>query len=157
MLSVFILLQGGILSLQYVVKLTHHKRVIEKKIENGLLNEQLVTFTFEEMINAEWENDHEFFLGDEKFDVVKVSGDGQNVVYRCVSDEIEKNLIKDLEKTEKKSNLVEKLFQKVHLQSQNIPLFIFTDLSFENIVQSVFYKNDYSFQFSGFIIKPPIF
>lgn len=102
-----------------------------------------------------WENDHEFFLEGEKYDVVRmVKVDGE-MVYQCINDKTEKQLVNKLAGSEDKSTAIDEILKKIKLQL--IAFIHFEPL--ENFNKSLtdisFVSSCYNFIFLKFINKPP--
>jgi hypothetical protein len=107
--------QSGFVSLYTISEIRKHKKAVKTlmkaELKNGLHNSDLSNFSEKDLENAEWEHSKEFFLGDEKYDVVKIENTKQGKLYHCINDKKEIELFKSLDKNKKQKTVLDDLLQ----------------------------------------------
>jgi hypothetical protein len=150
-----VLLQSGMLTLNYIFELSLHKKSIANALKEGVYDSRLVCIDASKYDLMKWENDHEFFLNGEKYDVVSIITVMGKVTYKCINDKTEKGLINKLAGSEKKSSAVNEILKKLnlHLNSFNR----FETLKYFSVIKPVnaLKPSCYSFIFLRSINKPP--
>lgn len=100
------------------VRVKAHKYEMKKELKRLLKSqssdENTVTFSEFDLKEAKWEHSKEFFLGEEKYDVVRKKVQNGETVYVCVNDKVEKKLLRQMHKQRQKQgvkddNLLKKL------------------------------------------------
>ncbi len=156
LLSVFILLQSGVMTFHYALRVSNHKKYISKALHSGQFDSRLVSIRASETKGLKWENEHEFVIGSEKYDIVKTSFKDGEMVYHCINDKDEKKLIGKMAGSEKKSGEIEDILKKLKLQI-NLPfnkcLFEQTDASEKGMV---YMQSRYKYLFLHAVYRPPL-
>lgn len=160
MLFVFLILsQSGGISILQVVSIKFHKAAIKaiakKELKQGLHDQKLEVFTEGQLADAKWEHSKEFFLGDEKYDVVKTTKKDNKIVYHCINDKKEKELFSKLDTGRKRNRYFEDIIKKICLNlPQGKPEII--SLSSISIINFAIYQSDsYSYNFCKKAFRPP--
>ena len=160
-LFVFLILsQSGGISIIQVVSIKLHKAAIKaiakKELKQGLHDRDLEYFTEDQLANAEWEHSKEFFLGDEKYDVVKTSKRNGKIIYHCINDKKEKELFSKLDSGRKRNRYFEDIIKKIclNLPQDKSELLQLPSLSID---YSVFQSDSYSCNYWKKTFRPPTF
>lgn len=126
----------------------------KKELKQGLHDRDLEIFTEDQLANAEWEHSKEFFLGDEKYDVVKTSKKNGKIIYHCINDKKEKELFSKLDTGRKRNRYFEDIIKKVCL---NLPQDKTESVQFFNLCTnySVFQSDSYSCNYLKKTFRPP--
>jgi hypothetical protein len=115
-----VLVLSGAGALMDTMQIVLHKIEMKQKIKTELINtmdsELLVVFTSNQLKNAEWEHESEFFLGDEKYDVVKVLDTNQKKYYYCLNDKHEEELFEKANQNQNSKNNFEEVMKKIILK-----------------------------------------
>lgn len=160
MLFVFLILsQSGGISILQVVSIKLHKAAIKamakKELKQGLHDQKLEFFTEDQLVDAKWEHSKEFFLGDEKYDVVKTSKKDNKIIYHCINDKKEKELFSKLDTGRKRNRNFEDIIKKICLNLPHAKPEI-TSLSSISIINfGVYQSESYSFNFRNKTFRPP--
>lgn len=128
---------------------------MKAELKKGLHNAELTLFSEAELADAEWEHAKEFFLGDEKYDVVKVVQTAKGKVYHCVNDKKEKELYRQLDQNKKQKTILDELIKKFCLYS-NTSQYNVSHLTVHNTQYSHYRGKTYHYCFSQFSFRPPI-
>lgn len=139
-----------------MIGVSQHKKHLKEMLRNGVFDGDLVFFSKAELKNARWEHDKEFYRGDEKYDIVKTTTEGNVEGYLCINDKKEESLIKGFQGTQKKSKLLDELIKKITIQEFPVLSYNFLQIVAENDKRNSFEKGMYSCQWIDCIIKPPI-
>lgn len=128
---------------------------MKAELKKGLHNADLTLFSEAELADAEWEHAKEFFLGDEKYDVVKVVQTAKGKVYHCVNDKKEKELYRQLDQNKKQKTILDELIKKFCLYSNTNT--IQKQYEYQNLHDySIVYKLNVANGFSKALFRPPI-
>jgi hypothetical protein len=151
--------QSGFVSLYTISEIRKHKKAVKTsmkaELKNGLHNSDLTKFSEKDLENAEWEHSKEFFLGHEKYDVVKIETTKDGKVYHCVNDKKEIELYKSLDKNKKQRTVLDDMLKKFCAISK---LFKAEEKLSSSIKQRFFSLNtiDYKNQYAASLFRPPI-
>ncbi len=156
MIICFIVLQSGLLSVKHIIGVAEHKAHLKQLLRAGQLDGELVFFSAEAMKNVEWENEEEFYLNGEKYDLVKSVVKGQSKGFLCINDKKEEKLIEDFQGTHKKSKSLDELIKKITIQEFPLQSYSFPKIIVETTENNSFLDDKYSSQWVNNIIKPPI-
>jgi hypothetical protein len=126
-------------------------------LHQGRFDSRLVEFGASSFARMKWENDHEFYLDGEKYDVVKVDEVNGRIVYHCINDKVEKKLINHLAGSEKKSSAIDEILKRIKLQLPVLEKFETLKTVYTFQAGYPFVQSCYSFSFSKFLNKPPNF
>ena len=154
-----LVIQSGLVSVYTVVGILQHKKEIKMRmkaeLKKGLHNSKLEVFTEKDLSQAKWEHAKEFFLGVEKYDVVKVENTAHGKVYHCVNDKKELELYKSLDKNKKQKTLLDEVIKKFCFNSAHYglerPL-----IRKVRIKPTVVYCNTYRFEHLTDLFRPPL-
>jgi len=151
--------QSGFISLYTISEIRKHKKavktIMKAELKNGLHNADLTKFSEKDLENAEWEHSKEFFLGGEKYDVVKIENTKQGKVYHCINDKKEIELFKSLDKNKKQKTVIDDLLKKfcmIFKLFKNDERVITSIKQGFSVLNSVDYKNLYA----ASLFRPPI-
>jgi len=153
-----IVLQSGFVAVVNISKILSHKAyvksILKRELKSGKFNAELVCFTEVQLSHAEWEHSREFFLGEEKYDVVKTVDSGGIKIYHCINDKKEKELFKTLDKHQKQNNLLEDVIKKFCLNTHTAaPINLYhQDISLQH---RDYFRLDYTFFFLNANFRPP--
>jgi len=154
-----ILLQSGISAFYTVSKLKHHKREIKKdlteQLNSGVLNPNIVVFSSDELTNAQWEHSKEFFLGKDKYDVLKVVTENNSTKWYCIKDNEELILLKSLSDKENNKVNFEDVIKKIQLTEFSVYIGITTLSKVDNQYASMS-DSTYTFLFKSDNFRPPL-
>lgn len=154
-----ILLQSGISAFYTVSKLKHHKREIKKalrqELNSGIVNSKIVIFTSNQLAEANWEHSKEFFLGDDKYDVLKTTVENNETKWFCIKDDKELLLLKSLSHKETNKVNFEDVIKKIQLTEFNVYTSV-TSLNELEIQYSSMSNSTYSYLFKSDNFRPPI-
>ena len=154
-----LLVQSGFISLYTVSEIRKHKKAVKTlmkaELKNGLHNADLTKFSEKDLENAEWEHSKEFFLGDEKYDVVRIEKTSEGKIYHCINDKKEIQLYKSLEKNKKQKTVLDDLLKKFCMISK---LFKNDERAITSLKQGFCSLNsiDYKNQYAASLFRPPI-
>jgi hypothetical protein len=154
-----LLVQSGFVSLYTISEIRKHKKAVKTlmkaELKNGLHNADLTKFSEKDLENAEWEHSKEFFLGDEKYDVVKIENTKQGKLYHCINDKKEIELFKSLDKNKKQKTVLDDLLKKFCMISK---LFKVEEKVSSSLKQRFCSLNtiDYKNQYAASLYRPPI-
>ena len=111
-----LLVQSGFISLYTVSEIRKHKKAVKTlmkaELKNGLHNADLTKFSEKDLEKAKWEHSKEFFLGADKYDVVRIEKTTEGKIYHCINDKKEIELYKSLEKNKKQKTVLDDLLKK---------------------------------------------
>lgn len=153
-----IFLQSGFVAVHTIWRIRQHKAfiksIVKKQLKSGKCDAVLVAFTEDQLRDAEWEHSKEFFLGDDKFDVVRTSDSAGVKIYHCINDKKEKELFKALDKGKQQKTLMEDVIKKFCL---NIHEFHGVELqsSGQFIIHGDYFSRDYTYGFTHSLFRPP--
>ncbi len=154
-----LLVQFGFVSLYTIFEIRKHKKVVKilirAELKKGLHNADLTLFSEKELEYAEWEHSKEFFLGKEKYDVVKIETTKDGKVYHCVNDKKEIELYKSLDKNKKQKTVLDDLLKRFCMVSNLLKTeakVISTLKQGFCILNAIDYKN----QYAASLFRPPI-
>jgi hypothetical protein len=160
-ISVFVLcvlLQSGFVALHTIARIRQHKShiksILKKELKSGKCDAVLVAFTEDQLREAEWEHSKEFFLGDDKFDVVRTSDSAGVKIYHCINDKKEKEFFKALDKGTKQNTLLEDVLKKFCVNTFVIPG-LGLQPSGRSITHSDHFSMDYTYGFTHSLFRPP--
>jgi hypothetical protein len=115
-----VLVLSGAGALVDTVQIVLHKKEMKQKIKTDLKStmnsELIVVFTQYDLKSAKWEHESEFFLGDEKYDVIKVLDSNQSKLYYCLNDKLEKELLEKASQNQTKKINFEEVLKKINLK-----------------------------------------
>ena len=154
-----LLVQSGFISLYTISEIRKHKKAIKTlmkaELKKGLHNADLTLFSEKELEYAEWEHSKEFFLGSEKYDVVKIETTKDGKLYHCVNDKKEIELYKSLDKNKKQKSVLDDLLKKFSMISR---LFKNDERAITALKQGFCSLNssDYKNQYAASLLRPPI-
>ena len=154
-----LLVQSGFISLYTISEIRKHKKAIKTlmkaELKKGLHNADLTLFSEKELEYAEWEHSKEFFLGSEKYDVVKIETTKDGKLYHCVNDKKEIELYKSLDKNKKQSTVLDEMLKKFCMISR---LFKNDERAITALKQGFCSLNssDYKNQYAASLLRPPI-
>ena len=154
-----LLVQSGFISLYTISEIRKHKKAIKTlmkaELKKGLHNADLTLFSEKELEYAEWEHPKEFFLGSEKYDVVKIETTKDGKLYHCVNDKKEIELYKSLDKNKKQKSVLDDLLKKFCMISR---LFKNDERAITALKQGFCSLNssDYKNQYATSLFRPPI-
>ena len=154
-----LLVQSGFISLYTVSEIRKHKKAVKAlmkaELKNGLHNADLTKFSEKDLENVEWEHSKEFFLGDEKYDVVRIEKTTEGKIYHCINDKKEIQLYKSLEKNKKQKTVLDDLLKKFCMISK---LFTNDERAITILKQGFCSLNsiDYKNQYAASLFRPPI-
>ena len=154
-----LLVQSGFISLYTVSEIRKHKKAVKTlmkaELKNGLHNADLTKFSEKDLENAEWEHSKEFFLGDEKYDVVRIDKTSEGKIYHCINDKKEIQLYKSLEKNKKQKTVLDDLLKKFCMISK---LFTNDERAITSLKQGFCSLNriEYKNQYAASLFRPPI-
>ena len=128
---------------------------MKAELKKGLHNADLTLFSEKELEYAEWEHSKEFFLGSEKYDVVKIETTKDGKLYHCVNDKKEIELYKSLDKNKKQKSVLDDLLKKFCMISR---LFKNDERAITALKQGFCSLNssDYKNQYAASLLRPPI-
>ena len=131
------------------------KTLMKAELKMGLHNADLTRFSEKDLENAEWEHSKEFFLGNEKFDVVKIENTQNGKIYHCINDKKEMELFKSLDKNKKQKTFLDDVLKKFCMISK---LFKNDERAIKSIKQGFCSLNniDYENQYAASLFRPPI-
>jgi len=154
-----LLVQSGFVSMYTISEIKKHKKAVKilmkAELKNGLHNAELTKFSEKELEKAEWEHSKEFFLGNEKYDVVKIENTKQGKLYHCINDKKEIELFKSLDKNKKQKTVLDDLLKKFSMISKLFKTEENVSSSLKQVfcsLNSIDYKNQYAASF----FRPPI-
>ncbi len=154
-----LLVQFGFVSLYTIFEIRKHKKAVKilmkAELKKGLHNADLTLFSEKDLEYAEWEHSKEFFLGEEKYDVVKIETTKDGKVYHCVNDKKEIELYKSLDKNKKQKSLLDDMLKKFcafSVYNQKNDRYILSTK--ENLFGLV--HDGYESQYQSSILRPPI-
>lgn len=128
---------------------------MKAELSTGNHLQSLTIFSESDLASAIWEHDKEFFLGKEKFDVVKtVLVDGVKTFY-CINDSEEIELLKALQKQSKDDKTFENVIKKFQVVHSAWLAVIIPQSS--GTIQHRAWMNIYSYTSVTQRLKPPIF
>ena len=114
-----VLIQSGFVAIYSVIAIKSHKQLVKKEMKRqlreGWHNKDLVAFSEPELQSAQWEHSKEFFLGNSKYDVVRIQVLNGQKVFWCINDNKELALYKRLDQQSTESKAVFDLFKKISL------------------------------------------
>ena len=154
-----LLVQSGFVSLYTISQISQHKNELkelrEAELKNGLHKNELTVFSENELKNAEWEHSKEFFLGAEKYDVVKIENTKNGKVFHCINDKKEIELYKSLDKNKKQKTVLDDLLKKFCMISK---LFKNDERAITSLKQGFCSLNgiDYKNRYTASLFRPPI-
>ena len=154
-----LLVQSGFISLYTISEIRKHKKAIKTlmkaELKKGLHNADLTLFSEKELEYAEWEHSKEFFLGSEKYDVVKIETTKDGKLYHCVNDKKEIELYKSLDKNKKQKSVLDDLLKKFCMISR---LFKNDERAITALKQGFcsLKSSDYKNQYAASLYRPPI-
>ena len=154
-----LLVQSGFVSLYTISEIRKHKKAVKTlmkaELKNGLHNSDLTKFSEKDLENAEWEHSKEFFLDDEKYDVVRVEKTTEGKIYHCINDKKEIQLYKSLEKNKKQKTVLDDLLKKFCMISK---LFKNDERATKSLKQGFCNLNciEYKNQYAASLFRPPI-
>ena len=127
---------------------------MKQELRDGKHNEDLVVFTENELKSAIFEHSKEFFLGEDKFDIVRVENGVEGKKFYCINDQKEKLLFQNLDKQKKRNNVFEDVSKKFKFNSDKhvIPLnqnITFMEFSFPEWIDNYSFDPYFSF------LRPP--
>ncbi|MCC6817422.1 MAG: hypothetical protein IT245_00825 [Bacteroidia bacterium] len=131
------------------------KHLIKSELLKGKLEENLVTFSDKDLLKAEWEHAKEFFLDDEKYDVIRVVASENGLIYYCVNDKKELALINSMNKQSKQSNILDDVLKMVLVNANHLTV-IFDNKHVSKNSNCLVWNNFYVFDFTRFNFKPPL-
>ena len=147
------------MAIYIIAKIKNHKvyikLLVEKEYKNRKSETTLVVFTKEQLKYAEWEDDREFFLGDEKFDVVKITDSGSTKMYYCINDKEEKELFMNLDKSEKQNNILEEVIKKFCLNEYQLDFIGVQDMN-TSLKHIDYFSDHYTYGYSEPHFRPPV-
>lgn len=156
LLSAFILLQSGVMTFHYALRVSGHKKRISKALHSGQFDSKLLAIRSSETRDLKWENEHEFVFNNEKYDIVKTSYQNGELVYHCINDKDEKQLIGKMAGSEKKSGEMDEILKKFNLQmNASFPAVLFkpTDAAGKEIA---YVESGYEYLFLHAVYRPPL-
>lgn len=140
------------------VKISLHKHEIQERILQGMADNDLILLKFskQEIYDLlHWEHEKEFEFNDNKYDIVRITEQGDSIFYWCFPDDHETFLSKKL------SLLIERVFhsekedqqQKTQFDRFFKSLCIETHTGSEDLISYPYRMHNfcYSFQFEMFI------
>ena len=154
-----LLVQSGFISLYTISEIREHKKAIKTltkaELKKGLHNADLTLFSEKELEYAEWEHSKEFFLGSEKYDVVKIETTKDGKLYHCVNDKKEIELYKSLDKNKKQSTVLDEMLKKFCLFSAHNQKIVSIILSTKENLFALVHVG-YENQYQSSLLRPPI-
>lgn len=128
---------------------------MKAELKNGLHNADLTKFSEKDLEKAKWQHSKEFFLGDEKYDVVRIEKTTEGIVYHCINDKKEIQLYKSLDKNKKQKTVLDDLLKKFCVIFK---LFKNDGRAITSLKQVFCSLNsiDYKNQFAASLFRPPI-
>ncbi len=158
MFVVCIALQSGFVAVYTITRIKCHKAYIKsllkRDLKSGKFDAELVVFSEEQLRNAEWEHSREFFLGEDKFDVVRIVDSDGIKLYHCINDKREKELFKSLDTHKKQKNLLEDVIKKFCLNIPSLPSFYLRTIN-TPVLHRDYFSDQYTYSFSDLHFRPP--
>jgi hypothetical protein len=153
-----IVLQSGFMAVYTMTGIWEHKRQVKALLRNelrtGKFDAELVVFTEKQLEHAKWEHSKEFFLGQEKYDVVRVHETNGQKTYECINDKKEMALYKTLDKHKTQDNVLEKVLKKFCQQVNSIEEFQ-SERNYSHVSHADYFSQDYSYGYSKTHFRPP--
>jgi hypothetical protein len=158
MLVLTILINSGFMALYTISEIALNRRSIEKHLYDEIKSagrfDLLISFSANDLKNAKWEHEKEFFLNGKKYDVMeRVESNGQ-VQYTCIHDKKEQSLIKELEKDHKKNR---RIAYNQSIFAGTFPVYDAFVFPFALNSYSNYWNQNYEFAYIGFNFHPPPF
>ncbi len=128
---------------------------MKAELKNGLHNADLTKFSEKDLEKAKWEHSKEFFLGADKYDVVRIEKTTEGKIYHCINDKKEIELYKSLEKNKKQKTVLDDLLKKfcmIYKLLKNEEKEITSPKQGFCSLKSIDYKN----QYAASLYRPPI-
>ena len=152
-----IILQSGLISIYTITTIRHHKAsvklLVKKHLKDGQSDSKLTLFSQRQLQHAKWEHSKEFFLGDEKYDVVRVTDSAGTRIYHCVNDKIEQELYGKLDKDQERNSVLEETIKKICFQLSAIRHSL--PVTTEKTIYAEYYPDQYTYGFSYAHFRPP--
>ncbi len=127
---------------------------MKRQLKAGKHNKDLVCFSSQQLKDASWVHSKEFFLGDGKYDVVRIQEKNGESIFWCINDIKEQDLYKKLDKHQADQNSFTDVFKKYNQICQG-PLLI---SSFScPLIEIPFpeWNNFYQYQLTLSLFRPP--
>ncbi len=153
-----VLSQSGFLAMHTVVKIKEHKRLVKKEMKRqlkaGKHNKDLVCFSSLQLKDASWVHSKEFFLGNGKYDVVRIEEKNGKTFFWCINDSKEQDLYKKLDKNQTDQNSFTDVFKKYN-QICQVPLALSSLRRSQLDIPFSEWSNFYQYQLSLSLFRPP--
>ena len=85
---------------------------MKRQLKAGKHNKDLVSFSSQQLKDASWVHSKEFFLGNGKYDVVRIEEKNGESIFWCINDSKEQDLYKKLDKHQTDQNSFTDVFKK---------------------------------------------
>lgn len=115
-----VLFISGAGALVNVCQIALHKMEMKKQIKTQLKqnypDENVKVFSANQLKSAEWEHSSEFYLLNEKYDVLNVIDSNEQKYFFCISDQREMELLEKSSKNHSNHEWMDELVKKINLK-----------------------------------------